>query len=59
MPHLPMSEQAAILAARDPSDVGSILLLEVLAPAALLAEDKDLVNRAGFRPRLLTSRSWM
>lgn len=41
--HLPMSEQAEILAARDPSDVGSILLLEVLAPAALLAEDKDLV----------------
>ena len=41
--HLPMSEQAARLAARDSSDVGSVLLLEALAPAALLAEDKDLV----------------
>lgn len=41
--HLPTSEQAALLAARDASDVGSILLFEALAPAALLAEDKDLV----------------
>lgn len=42
--HLPVSEKASALALRDPSDVGSLLLLEVLAPASLWAEDKDLVD---------------
>jgi hypothetical protein len=42
--HLPITEQARILARRDISDVGSLTLLSVLAPAVLLTSDPDLLD---------------
>jgi predicted nucleic acid-binding protein len=40
---LPVTDQAAALARRDPSDANTLVLAGLLAPVVIIAEDRDLV----------------